>query len=310
MFFRFEIPFPRIDPAAFTIPLPDMDLGPIHLGPFPIRWYALAYIFGLIAGWWYASKLASKPALWGTTDTTPVTRADIDDFAFYAMVGILLGGRVGYLLFYTIPYEADKLIKDPMFALRMWEGGMSFHGGLIGATLAVLYTCYKRKLKLLNLGDVACAAAPLGLMFGRIANFINAELYGRETDVPWAMRFPAYDWNTRTWGSVEGLPLVHPSQLYEAALEGALLFVVLAVMIWRFKALAKPGLVSGVFLVGYAVCRTFVENFREPDNFTQGIMPSWFTMGMLLSLPMLIGGAWLIWRTMKPRQMTPPASPA
>jgi phosphatidylglycerol:prolipoprotein diacylglycerol transferase len=248
--------------------------------------------------------------LWRTTDTTPVTRADIDDFAFYAMVGILLGGRLGYILFYTIPYEPHKLANDPMFILRMWEGGMSFHGGLIGATIAVLYTCYKRKLKLLNLGDVACAAAPLGLMFGRLANFINGELYGRETTAPWGMRFPAYDWSTRTWGSVENVPLVHPSQLYEAALEGALLFAVLAVLIWRFKALAKPGLVSGVFLVGYAICRTFVENFREPDNFTQGIMPSWFTMGMLLSVPMLVGGAWLIWRTVRPREMTPPASPA
>jgi phosphatidylglycerol:prolipoprotein diacylglycerol transferase len=310
MFFRAEIPFPRIDPAAFTIPLPDMDLGPIHIGPFPIRWYALAYIFGLIAGWWYASKLASKPVLWGETDKTPVTRADIDDFAFYAMVGILLGGRIGYILFYTIPYEPHKLASDPMFIFRMWEGGMAFHGGLLGALIAVLYTCYKRKIKLLNLGDVACAAAPLGLMFGRLANFINGELYGRPTDVPWAMRFPTYDWGKRAWGPVDGLPLVHPSQLYEAMLEGALLFTVLAVLVWRFKALSKPGLVSGVFLVGYALCRTFVENFREPDNFTQGIMPSWFTMGMLLSIPMLVGGAWLIWRIIRPPQPAPPASPA
>jgi phosphatidylglycerol---prolipoprotein diacylglyceryl transferase len=176
---------------------------------------------------------------------------------------------------------------------------MSFHGGLIGATIAVLFTAYSRKLSVLRLGDVACAAAPIGLMFGRLANFINGELYGRETTVAWGMRFPTYNWSTREWGSTDGLPLVHPSQLYEAALEGALLFAILAVVIWRFKGLAKPGLVSGIFLIGYAIARTFVENFREPDNFTQGIMPTWFTMGMLLSVPMLIGGAWLVWRATK-----------
>jgi phosphatidylglycerol---prolipoprotein diacylglyceryl transferase len=297
MFLPFEIPFPRIDPAAFTIPFLN----------FPIRWYALAYIFGLILGWWYATQLAKKPALWGATDKSPVSKTDIDDFAFYAMLGILFGGRLGYILFYTLPYEAHKVTEDPMFILRMWEGGMSFHGGLLGATAAVLYTSWKRKVSLLRLGDVACAAAPVGLFLGRMANFINGELYGRETDVAWAMRFPTYDWSTREWGSVEGLPLVHPSQLYEAGLEGILLFTIIAIAIWRFRALAKPGLVSGIFLIGYAVVRTFVENFREPDSFVEGL-PSWLTMGMLLSVPMILGGAWLIWRTMK--RATPPASPA
>jgi phosphatidylglycerol---prolipoprotein diacylglyceryl transferase len=293
--FRMEIPFPRIDPAAFTIPIPHMDLGPIALGPFPIRWYALAYITGLLLGWWYASRIASTPKLWGEAETSPVTRTDIDDFAFFAMIGILLGGRIGYVLFYTLPYEPDKLAQDPMFILRMWEGGMSFHGGLIGASLAVLYTAWARKLKLLSLGDVACAAAPIGLCLGRIANFINGELYGRETTVPWAMRFPTYDWSTREWGSVEGLPLVHPSQLYEASLEGLLLFIVLAVAVWQFRTLRKPGLTTGIFLIGYAACRTFVENFRKPDDFVQGL-PSFLTMGMLLSIPMLVIGAWLIVR--------------
>jgi phosphatidylglycerol---prolipoprotein diacylglyceryl transferase len=313
MSFRFEIPFPRIDPAAFTIPLPDIDLGPIHLGPFPIRWYALAYIFGLILGWWYASRLASTPRLWGEGEKSPVTRADIDDFAFWAMIGILLGGRIGYILFYTIPYEPQKLAQDPAFIFKMWEGGMSFHGGLIGATLAVLYTSWSRKIALLRLGDVACAAAPIGLCLGRLANFINGELYGRETDAPWGMRFPSYDWSARQWGSSEGLPLVHPSQLYEASLEGIVLFGVLAIAVWRFGALKKPGLVSGVFLVGYAIARTIVETFREPDNFTQGRMPEWFTMGMLLSIPMIIGGAYLIWRAYRGAatpSTSPPASPA
>jgi len=294
MFLPMEIPFPRIDPAAFTIPLPDMDLGPLHLGPFPIRWYALGYIFGLVLGWWYASRLASKPALWGPDEKAPVSKADIDDFAFWAMIGILLGGRIGYILFYTIPFEPEKLGRDPMFILRMWEGGMSFHGGLIGATLAVVYTSWSRKVSLMRLGDVACAAAPIGIFLVRIANFINGELYGRETSVPWAMRFPDYDWGTRSWGSVDGKPLVHPSQLYEAALEGALLFIILAIAIWQFKSLRKPGLTAGIFLIGYALCRTFVENFRQPDAFVEGL-PGFLTMGMLLSVPMILGGAWLIW---------------
>lgn len=303
---QIEIPFPRIDPAAFTIPLPNIDIGPIALGPFPIRWYALAYIFGLLAGWWYASRLASRPALWGRTEQSPVTRTDVDDFAFWAMIGILLGGRLGYILFYTLPFEPHKLSGDPLFVLRMWEGGMSFHGGLIGATLAVLYTAWSRKLSLLNLGDVACAAAPIGLFFGRIANFINAELYGRETTVPWAMRFPQYDWSVREWVATGAEPLVHPSQLYEAALEGLLLFAVLAVAIWGFRALSRPGLVSGLFLIGYASTRSFVENFREPDSFVEGL-PSFLTMGMLLSIPMVLAGAWLIFRALRP---TPPPATA
>ncbi len=296
---QLEIPFPRIDPAAFTIPLPDIDIGPLALGPFPIRWYALAYILGVLIGWWYASRLAARPKLWGQTEQSPVTRTDVDDFAFWAMIGILLGGRIGYVLFYTLPFEPEKLGSDPLFILRMWEGGMSFHGGLIGATLAVLYTAWSRKISLLSLGDIACAAAPIGLFFGRMANFINAELYGRETTVPWAMRFPTYDWSSRQWVATGNEPLVHPSQLYEAALEGLLLFIVLAVAIWRFKALARPGLVAGIFLVGYALARSFVENFREPDAFVQGL-PSFLTMGMLLSLPMIAAGGWLILRALRP----------
>lgn len=298
----FEIPFPRIDPAAFTIPIPEMDLGFLHLGPFPIRWYALGYIFGLLLGWWYATRIVARPQLFGETEKSPITKTDIDDFAFWAMIGILLGGRIGYILFYTLPFEPEKIGSDPLFILRMWEGGMSFHGGLIGALLAVVYTAWSRKVSLIRLGDVACASAPIGIFLVRIANFINGELYGRETDAPWGMRFPAYDWNTRQWGSVDGLPTVHPSQLYEAALEGVLLFIVCAVAVWKLKALKKPGMVAGIFLIGYALCRTFVENFRQPDSFVQGL-PPFLTMGMLLSIPMILGGAWLIWRSR--REATP-----
>ena len=296
MYITLEIPFPRIDPAAFTIPLPDMQPGPIHLGPFPVRWYALGYIFGLLAGWWYAVRIVSTARLWGEAPAGPLKKQDIDDFAFYAMIGILLGGRIGYILFYTIPYEPHKLTGDPMFILRMWEGGMSFHGGLIGAIIAVIATSWLRKIPFISLGDVACAAAPIGIFLVRIANFINGELFGRPTDAPWAMRFPDYSWATREWGSVDGKPLVHPSQLYEAALEGALLFAICWFAILKLRLLRKPGMVAGIFLIGYAISRTIVENFREPDNFTQGIMPEWFTMGMLLSIPMILGGAYLIWR--------------
>jgi phosphatidylglycerol---prolipoprotein diacylglyceryl transferase len=299
MFIPLEIPFPRIDPAAFTIPLPDMQLGPLHLGPFPVRWYALGYIFGLLLGWWYAVRIVTQPKLWGEPEKGPLTKADIDDFAFFAMIGILLGGRIGYILFYTLWFEPQKLTGDPMFVFRMWEGGMSFHGGLIGATLAVLYTTWSRKISLLSLGDVACASAPIGIFLVRVANFINGELYGRATDAPWGMRFPAYDWATRQWGPVDNLPTVHPSQLYEAVLEGILLFAICAVAVWGFRLLRKPGLVAGIFLIGYALCRTLVENFREPDSFTAGVMPTWFTMGMLLSVPMILGGAFLIWRAVR-----------
>lgn len=298
MFLPLEIPFPRIDPAAFTIPLPDMAIGPIQLGAFPVRWYALGYIFGLLAGWWYAVRIVSQARLWGEAEKGPLQRSDIDDFAFYAMIGILVGGRIGYILFYTIPYEPQKIFGpdgDFMFIFRMWEGGMAFHGGLIGAVVAVFATAWIRKIPVISLGDVACAAAPIGIFLVRIANFINGELYGRETDVPWAMRFPTYDWATRSWGPSEGHPLVHPSQLYEAMLEGVILFAVCAFCVWKLRLLRKPGMVAGIFLIGYSLSRIFVENFREPDNFTQGKMPEWFTMGMMLSLPMLGAGLFLIW---------------
>lgn len=298
-----EIPFPQIDPAAFTLPIPRMSLGPIELGRFPIRWYALGYIGGVVLGWWYANRIVQKDKLWSSSGPSPIKKDDIDDFAFWVMLGILLGGRLGYILFYTLPYEPERVLSDPSFIFRMWEGGMAFHGGLIGAALAAVYTAWSRKIPFLRLADVACVVAPIGLFFGRMANFINGELYGRETSVPWAMRFPTYDWSTREWTYSGAEPLVHPSQLYEAGLEGLLLFAILSIAVWRFGALRWPGLISGMFLVGYACARTFVENFREPDSFVSGL-PDFLTMGMLLSLPMLIGGGWLIYRA---RQQSLPA---
>lgn len=290
-----EIPFPQIDPAAFTLPIPHISLGPIELGPFPIRWYALGYIAGVVLGWFYCNKIVQKDRLWSDGGASPIKKDDIDDFAFWVMLGILLGGRLGYVLFYTLPYEPERVLNDPAFILRMWEGGMAFHGGLIGAGLAAVYTAWSRKIPILRLADVACAAAPMGIFIVRIANFINGELYGRATNVPWAMKFPTYSWSSREWVYSGNEQLVHPSQLYEAGLEGLLLFSIIAVAVWRFRALHWPGLVSGIFLVGYACARIFVENFREPDSFVSGL-PGFLTMGMLLSTPMLIGGAWLIYR--------------
>lgn len=306
-----EIPFPQLNPAAFTIPIPSIDLGPITLGPMPIRWYALAYITGLLLGWRYANMLASRPALWGRSDAAPVSRADIDDFAFWAMIGVLAGGRIGYVAFYLLPFEPQRIVEDPFLILRMWEGGMSFHGGLIGVALALMFTAWSRRIPLLSLADAAAAATPIGLLLGRFANFINGELYGRPTDAPWAIRFPQWDPALGQWLYERTDPLsgfvtplgsrtpVHPSQLYEAALEGAVLFAVLAVAVWRFRALARPGLITGVFLVGYAAARTFVEHFREPDAHI-GFLPFGLTMGMLLSAPMILAGAWLIFRANRP----------
>lgn len=295
MYIPLEIPFPRIDPAAFTIPLPDMQLGPLHLGPFPVRWYALGYIFGLLGGWWYAVRMVSTARLWGEAPQGPLKKQDIDDFAFYAMIGILLGGRIGYILFYTIPFEPEKLTGDPTFILRMWEGGMSFHGGFLGCVAAVMLFALKNNISILSLGDITTAVAPIGIFLGRIANFIKGELWGREADasVSWRMIFPD-----------DPLQLFrHPSQLYEAALEGLLLFLVLAVMV-RMGALRRPGLILGSFIALYAFGRIASEFFREPDP-QLGFLWGGLTMGMLLSVPMIVVGGILIARAWRGGARTP-----
>lgn len=294
-----EIPFPEFDPALFTIP--GFALGDMQLGPFPLRWYALAYIVGLLLGWKYANILAAKDKLWPARTGSPLTKDDVDDFAFWAMIGVLVGGRLGYVLFYQLAFEPQKLAEDPFFIFKMWEGGMAFHGGLLGVAIAMFFVARARKIPLLSLADVVACATPIGLFLGRIANFINGELYGRPTDAAWAMRFPVRDNANNAWvyEDIYGRPVgsevpVHPSQLYESALEGAVLFAILAVLVWRFNILRRPGLATGIFLLGYALARTFVENFRQPDAHI-GFLPGGFlTMGMLLSAPMIIGGGWLI----------------
>jgi phosphatidylglycerol:prolipoprotein diacylglycerol transferase len=290
-----EWTFPGIDPALVTIP--SFSVGDMTLGPFPVRWYALAYIIGIVVGWRYMLMLARRPALWSATNATSPLKTDaVDDFLFWATIGVLIGGRVGYVLFYLLPYAPEQVMSDPLTIFRLWEGGMSFHGGLIGVILALVLVARSHKVPLLSIGDAVACAAPIGLMLGRLANFINAELYGRVSDAPWAMKFPSYDWTSREW-VYSGLEQArHPSQLYEAALEGAVLFIVLAVAVWVFKSLRRPGLTSGIFLIGYAAARTFVETFREPDahiGFLDNVLPG-LTMGMLLSAPMIVGGLALV----------------
>jgi phosphatidylglycerol:prolipoprotein diacylglycerol transferase len=264
--------FPAIDPVLISI------------GPLTIRWYALAYIAGLIGGWIYARRLVSTPSLWGEAKCPTLT--DIDDLLVYAALGVVIGGRLGYVLFYS----PDQYMADPLSIFAVWKGGMSFHGGLAGAAIAMVMLARIRHLPILSLFDVAAAVAPIGLFFGRIANFINGELWGRPApDLPFAVIFPH-----------AGPVPRHPSQLYEALTEGLLLFVLVAVVV-RMAGFRRPGLITGVFAAGYAVARSVCEFFREPDaqlGFLFGTnvsaLEGGVTMGMLLSLPLLLGGVWLI----------------
>ncbi|WP_426611470.1 prolipoprotein diacylglyceryl transferase [Bradyrhizobium sp. McL0616] len=265
------IDFPSFNPIAVAI------------GPFAIRWYALAYIGGIVLGWLYARSLLKKERLWG--GPAPISLLQIDDFILWVTLGIILGGRAGYVLFYNLPFFIDH----PTAIFRLWEGGMSFHGGFLGCVIAAILFARRNGIPILSLGDVALAVGPIGLFLGRIANFINGELWGRATDpsLPWAMIFP----NDPTH-----LPR-HPSQLYEAGMEGILLFVVLAVMI-RLGALKRPGMVVGAFIFIYGLTRIVGEQFREPDA-QLGFLWGGLTMGMLLSIPMLIVGGILIVRAVR-----------
>jgi len=253
------LPFPNIDPVL------------VQFGPFAVRWYALAYIFGILFGWLYARALIRAERVWG--GPAPMRVLDYDDFVLWVTLGIILGGRLGYVAF----YNPAHYLANPVEILQLWKGGMSFHGGFLGCVLAVVLFAQRRGVPVLSLGDVTCAAGPIGLLLGRIANFINGELWGRPTEVPWAMVFPA----------AGPLPR-HPSQLYEAALEGLVLFGVLAVAV-RAGALRRPGLIIGLFAVGYAVARIIGEFFREPDAHL-GFFWGGLTMGMLLSLPLMLAG--------------------
>jgi phosphatidylglycerol---prolipoprotein diacylglyceryl transferase len=269
------IDFPVFNPIA------------ISLGPFAIRWYALAYIGGIVLGWIYARSLLRNEKLWG--GPAPISVVQLDDFILWVTIGIILGGRTGYVLFYNLPF----FIEHPLEIFELWKGGMSFHGGFMGCVVAVILFARANDVPILSLGDITTAVGPIGLFLGRIANFINGELWGRpaDPDLPWAMIFP---------GDALHLPR-HPSQLYEAGLEGIVLFTALAVMI-RFGALKRPGLILGAFIAIYGLARITGEHFREPDP-QLGFLWRGLTMGMLLSVPMVIAGIIIIvwgWRHKRP----------
>ena len=256
---------------------PQIDPVLLSLGPIQIHWYGVAYVVGILFGWWYAKKLVSSPGLW-SPGVSPMIAEDIDDFLIWAVGGIILGGRIGYVLFYDFPSFAS----NPMGIFAVWNGGMSFHGGLAGIILAMILFARKRGFTPFSLFDVIAASCGLGIFLGRVTNFINAELYGRVSDVPWAVIFPGAD----------GLPR-HPSQLYEGLLEGVILFAVLAYFIWKRAKLSTPGFIGGLFLAGYALSRIAVEFVRLPDPQLGYLLgTNWITMGMLLSLPVLAIGIW------------------
>jgi phosphatidylglycerol:prolipoprotein diacylglycerol transferase len=258
------IPYPAIDPVLVSV------------GPFAVRWYALAYIVALIVGWRYCNLLARRWAARGT----PVAGAkEIDDFLVWATIGVVLGGRIGYVLFYNFAYY----LRNPAQMLELWHGGMSFHGGAIGVVLAIALFCWQRRLSLLRFADLIACAAPIGLFLGRIANFINGELWGRETNVPWAMIFPTGGPHPR-----------HPSQLYEATLEGIVLFLILFFLQRSDVARARAGTLTGVFLIGYGAFRIVCEFFREPDV-QLGFLWGGATMGQILSVPLILAGLFLVW---------------
>ena len=263
----FALPFPTIDPVLIAV------------GPFAVRWYALAYVAGLVIGWRTLRVLVAKSPTAGTAE-------DVDDFLLWATLGVVLGGRIGYVLFYNLAY----FVGQPSEILMVWKGGMSFHGGFLGVVAATVMFTRKRKLPLVAFGDRLAVVAPIGLFFGRLANFINGELFGRVTDVSWGVVFP------------RGGPLPrHPSQIYEALLEGALLFTILFVLSRRESLRARPGILIGVFLAGYGLARSFVELFRQPDAHI-GFLDAGTTMGQWLSLPMVVLGVLLIWRSARTKK--------
>jgi phosphatidylglycerol:prolipoprotein diacylglycerol transferase len=259
------VAFPVIDPVVFEI-----TLGPLS---FALRWYALAYIAGIVGGWWLARPLVELPP-------RAASREQLADAVTWITLGIILGGRLGYVLF----YRPGHYVSVPWEALFVWQGGMSFHGGMLGVTIALLWFCQRERLDPLLLADRVATVVPIGLFLGRLANFVNGELWGRVSDVPWAMVFPHGGPEPR-----------HPSQLYQAFLEGICLFVLLQALVRVPSVRARPGILTGAFLAGYGVARMIGEVFREPDA-NLGFLFAGVTMGQVLSLPMVAAGAWLILR--------------
>jgi len=267
---------PVLANAATAINFESLGLDPValDLGFFQIRWYSLAYISGILVGWWYLLKLLAQPG-------APMARRHADDLVFYATLGIILGGRLGYVFFYE-----PVLLQNPLDILKLWQGGMSLHGGFLGVMIALYVLTRQHRLNMLRVCDYVACATPFGLFFGRLANFVNGELWGRgPADVPWAMIFP---------GAGDTVPR-HPSQLYEAGLEGIVLFLVLSLLFWKTDARYKPGLLLGVGLIGYGVSRFTVEFFREPDaQLLAFAQQTGLSMGQWLTIPMLVAGLILV----------------
>ncbi len=261
--------------AADHIRFTDLGLNDtiFRIGWFSLKWYSIAYIAGIIAGWWYLLKLVAQPG-------SPMARRHADDVIFYATLGVILGGRMGYVLFYQ-----PAMLLNPLQILRLWDGGMSFHGGVIGTSIGLILFARSQGLHWLRVHDYVACTVPFGLFFGRLANFVNGELYGKPSDVPWAIIFP------RTGDDVAR----HPSQLYEAGLEGIALFAILWFCFWRTKMRYEPGKLVGIFVAGYGAARFFVEFYREPDEqLREFAAATGLHMGQWLCVPMILGGAYLI----------------
>ncbi len=253
----------------------------------PIRWYALAYLAGIFVGYWYLLKLIAQPG-------APMARRHADDMIFYAMLGIIIGGRLGYVLFYNL----ESYVREPLSVFRLWDGGMSLHGGALGVLIAIWYVTRKEKLSFLRFCDYVACVIPFGLFFGRIANFVNSELWGRVTTVPWAIIFPNGGPEPR-----------HPSQLYEAGMEGLVMMIILSWLFWRTDARYKPGLLFGVAAIDYGISRFLIEFLRQPDVQRQWIVDATgLTMGQWLSVPMIAGGIWLVATAKGRRQRVEPVA--
>ena len=271
---------PYLAAPLAALPFPDIDPVIVQIGPLALHWYGVGYVVGILFAWWYAKRLVADDRLWAG-GRSPISAADIDDFLIWAAAGVVLGGRIGYVLF----YDLARYLANPLDIVAVWQGGMSFHGGLAGVTVAMIAFALRRGFSPWSLFDVIAAGVPVGFGLVRLTNFVNSELWGRPTDVPWAFVFPNGGPEPR-----------HPSQLYEALLEGLVLFLVLRLLTHSALGLRQPGFVAGAMVAVYGASRILVEFFREPDAHIGYLAGGWLTMGMVLSVPMVLVGLWAMWR--------------